>query len=231
MSRCNRVDPWGDLRISPDRGMFTGNRGCLVDESRRIVRHDAGNLWITCATEFRDWKHPLDAPHRWTPLFFLDDAVALAAGHRPCAFCRRNDYHSYRDAVAAADTAGTSGRTMRAMEINRALATQRLRRGRGVERRPDRITWRSPIDERPDGTVILGTAGEARVLLGASTLRFAFDGWSSPLDRSTCGSVEVLTPPLSVDALRHGFRPTMHPTAAVVSSHSAGSLCCSGECR
>src|SRR5262249_25594942 len=98
VTRCNRIDPWGDLHADPARGLFTGNPGPLVDDDRKIVRHHASStLWITCVLRFRDWRHPLDQPHIWTPLFFLDDAVALAAGHRPCAFCRRADYRAYRD--------------------------------------------------------------------------------------------------------------------------------------
>ena len=100
VTRRNRVDPWGDLHADPARGLLTGNRGCLVDDDRRVVRHHkSSTLWITCLLRFKDWRHPLDQPHVWTPLFFLDDAVALAAGHRPCATCRRADYVAYRDAV------------------------------------------------------------------------------------------------------------------------------------
>ena len=99
VTRRNRVDPWGDLHADPARGLFTGNRGALVDDDRRIVRHHTSStLWITCVLRFKDWRHPLDQPHVWTPLFFLDDAVALAAGHRPSATCRRADYVAYRDA-------------------------------------------------------------------------------------------------------------------------------------
>ena len=98
MPRRNRVDPWGDLHATSSRGAFTGNRGCLVDDERTLVRHHRGTLWIACVTEYGDWRHPLDAPHRWTPVFFLDDAVALAAGHRPCGLCRRDAYLAYRTA-------------------------------------------------------------------------------------------------------------------------------------
>ena len=88
MPRRNRVDPWGDLHAVSARGLFTGNRGCIVDEHEQVVRHHrSSTLWITCLTEFRDWRVPLARPNRWTPIFFLDDAVALAAGHRPCATC------------------------------------------------------------------------------------------------------------------------------------------------
>src|SRR3954452_12883878 len=90
--RRNRVDPWGALHAVAPRGLFTGNRGCVVDDHENVVRHHGSQLWITCLTAFRGWRWPLARPRRWTPLFFLDDAVALAAGHRPCATCRRADY-------------------------------------------------------------------------------------------------------------------------------------------
>ncbi|MCU1501029.1 MAG: hypothetical protein JWM12_383, partial [Ilumatobacteraceae bacterium] len=135
MPRRNRVDPWGDLHAVGERGLFTGNRGCLVDGSRSLVRHHGGNLWITCLTSFRGWEHPLDEPRRWTPLFFLDDAVALAAGHRPCALCRRDAYVAYRDAVARALAVDEP---THADDLNRRLARERLRRGSGLERAGDR---------------------------------------------------------------------------------------------
>ena len=105
MPRRNRVDPWGDIHAVPARGLYTGNRGCLVDDTGQLLRHHNGSLWIICRTQFRDWKHPLAAPRTWTPLFFLDDAVALAAGHRPCGLCRRADYLAFRDAVTIATDA------------------------------------------------------------------------------------------------------------------------------
>ena len=106
--------------------MFTGNRGCLVDATGDLVRHHRGNLWITCLTSFCAWRHPLDEPRTWTPLFFLDEAVALAAGHRPCGLCRPDVYKSFRDALTRA-----LGRDepLRAVEVNQRLAAERLRRG------------------------------------------------------------------------------------------------------
>ena len=122
MPRRNRVDPWGDLHAVAERGHFTGNRGCVVDEDERVVRHHGSQLWITCRTSFRGWRHPIAAPRRWTPLFFLDDAVALAAGHRPCATCRREDYVAYRDAVTAAAElrSATAGQAARPAAAGRA---------------------------------------------------------------------------------------------------------------
>lgn len=221
MPRRNRVDPWGDLHAVPARGLFTGNRGCIVDDQERVVRHHrSSTLWIACLTAFRDWRFPLARPNRWTPIFFLDDAVALAAGHRPCATCRRDAYRSYRDAVDPA---------LRAFEIDRQLTTERLRRGSGIDRGRDRKTWRADLESLPDGTVIIGDDGQARLVLSDRLLTFSFDGWSRPEARSAPGPVEVLTPPTSVRALARGFTPVLHSTASVVSAprhgvHGAGTI-------
>ena len=166
--------------------------------------HRSSTLWITCLTEFRDWRVPLARPNRWTPIFFLDDAVALAAGHRPCATCRRDMYRSYRDAV---------GPALRAVELDRRLTTERLRRGRGIDRGRDRKTWRADLESLPDGTVIIGADGQARLVLADRMLAFSFGGWTRPEVRTVTDVVEVLTPPTSVRALANGFTPVLHPTA------------------
>ncbi len=210
MPRRNRVDPWGDLHAVAGRGMFTGNRGCVVDDEERVVRHHGSSLWIICRTEFRGWKWPLARPHRWTPLFFLDDAVGLAAGHRPCATCRRDDYLSYRDAVSQSIGAE---RALLAWQLNHRLGAERHRRGRGLDRASDRIVWPAPIDALPDGTIVVADDGELQLIVGDRLMRFSFDGWHSPLPRPTGRTVSVLTPPTSVAALANGFRPTLHPTA------------------
>jgi hypothetical protein len=205
MPRRNRVDPWGDLHAVSARGLFTGNRGCIVDEREQVVRHHrSSTLWITCLTEFRDWRVPLARPNRWTPIFFLDDAVALAAGHRPCATCRRDMYRAYRDAVDPA---------LHAVELDRRLSAERLRRGSGIDRGRDRKTWPAHLESLPDGTVIIGADGQARLVRADRMLAFSFGGWMRPEARPLTGAVEVLTPPTSVRALANCFTPVLHPTA------------------
>jgi hypothetical protein len=210
-ARRNRVDPWGDLHAVDARGLFTGNRGCLVDDHGELVHHHRGNHWITCVTSFGGRRQPLADPRRWTPLFFLDDAVALAAGHRPCATCRPDAYRTYRNAV----TRGLGvDEPMKAVELNRQLAGERLRRGAGLERARDRHLWSAPFDELPDGTVVVDAAADARLVVGDRTLAFAHTGWRSPRARPTHVVTRVLTPPSSVAALRRGYEPVLHPSSS-----------------
>ena len=208
--RRNRVDPWSDLHAHSGRGLFTGNRGCVVDEHERVVRHHGSQLWIICRTEFRGRRFPLARPRRWTPLFFLDDAVALAAGHRPCATCRRADYRAYQRAV----TDGTGAqRTLLARELNARLHRERHRPGRGLIRGQDRILTSMGHAELPDGAVVIDDQDDPRVIVGDTWLRFSFDGWTDPQQRPTTGPARVLTPPTSIAALAHGYAPVMHPSA------------------
>jgi hypothetical protein len=206
----NRVDPFGDLHAVPERGMFTGNRGCLVDDSGDVVRHHRGQLWITCVTKYKDWRVPLARPDRWTPIFFLDDASALAAGHRPCGLCRRDEYLSYRDAVSRATG---SPRPLSAQDLNHRLAAERLTPGRGVDRATDRILWTAELDRLPAGTVIVDEDRRPQLLLDDRLLTFTFAGWAMPKSRPDAGVVPVLTPPTSVAALSHGFEPALHQSA------------------
>ena len=233
MPRRNRVDPWGDHHATEARGMFTGNRGCLVDDNGDVVRHHRGSLWITCLTEYRDWQHPLAAPRTWTPLFFLDDAVALAAGHRPCGLCRRADYLAYRAAVtvgqgrtdllaegsSGSGRGGTADRPVLAAELNRRLAQERLRRGRGPDRAADRILSIGQLDELPVGAVIVDPdRGEPQLLTRDHVQPFGFGGWGSPSPRPVGVVVEILTPPTSIVALANGFEPMLHATATATAT-------------
>jgi hypothetical protein len=208
--RRNRVDPWGDLHAVAPRGLLTGNRGCVVDDREQVVRHHGSSLWITCLTAFRGWRWPLARPRRWTPLFFLDDAVALAAGHRPCATCRRADYAVYRDAVRRAIAAPSP---LLAWHLNQRLQAERHRSGRGLVRARDRIVWSAPYAELPDGTVVIAPDGGCRLLVEERSLGFSFDGWQSATPRPFKGEATVLTPPTSVAALAHGYRLLLHPSA------------------
>ena len=139
----NRVTPYGDLEAIPLRGAFTGNRG-ILHEGREIVRFHQHDSWVTCSLEYKGLRREQWVPHRMTWLFFHDEAVSLAAGHRPCALCRRGDYDRYR--AAWADAAGSAPS---AKEMNRVLHGERIVRGTHRRRLHE-----APAGDLPDGVFV-----------------------------------------------------------------------------
>jgi hypothetical protein len=188
MTARNRVTPTGDIVAIPLRGAWTGNRGSLHD-GREIVRFHSGNLWITCALSFKGRWQQQWQPHHYTFLFFHDEAVSFAAGHRPCGECRRTSYLAYRDAWEA----GSAG------EMNRVLHEERIIRGTH-RRRLHSMEWPS----LPDGTFVLSD-GVPALVVGDSLVEWGRDGYGQRLVRPRNGRADVLTPPATVNVLRSGY--------------------------
>ena len=200
----NRVTPLGELVADPRRGLVYGNRGCLHDDAGRIRRRSQGRRWIACRIEFRGRRRsPLLRPGRYTELFFLDEATALAAGHRPCAECRREDYRRF-----AAWWRGLHG-DVGADAIDVRLHEERLDpRARGPRLR------RARLDDLPDGAFVLHD-GAPRLVLGDRLWAWSPGGYTSPVARP-CGTVTVVTPPSLVALLREGWSSALtliHPSA------------------
>jgi hypothetical protein len=188
----NRVMPWGEILADPARGMFTGNRGCLHDDQRRLGRARwKSRAWIICELEYKGWQRQVMSPGTWTELFFLDEAVALSAGHRPCALCRRPSFNAFRHAWGGA---------LKAPEMDGALHAARL--GHRV--------WRDCAG-LPDGAYVR-IEGESLLILGAQMLPFAPAGYGPARPRAQ-GEVEVLTPAPTLAVLAAGYRPILHPSA------------------
>jgi hypothetical protein len=191
----NRVTPLGDIEALPLRGAFTGNRGRL-HEGRRIVRFHAGDLWIICALRFKDRWNEQWVERRFTWLFFHDEAVALAAGHRPCGECRHASYMAYRDAWSDANPRATPS----AGEINRQLHAERIVRGTHC-RRLHPMPWRG----LPDGTFVLCANAEPHLVLGSELVHWTREGYGARRRRPLHGKATVITPPSSVAVLRAGY--------------------------
>ena len=125
MPRRNRVDPFGRLIATDARGTLFGNRGRLHDDRQQIVRnHSSERRWISCLTEFKGRRRELMLPGRYTEIFFLDEATALAAGHRPCAECRRERFNEFRAAWAVGQ--GVNPASVRVGPLDRVLHSERL---------------------------------------------------------------------------------------------------------
>jgi hypothetical protein len=201
----NRVTPLGDIVAVPQRGMFTGNRGIIHDPATRTLlkRRWSSRAWITCVCEFRGWRRAVMARQSWTELFFLDEATALAAGHRPCFFCRRDDANRFRAAWAE----GNAVSSPRAKEMDDVLHGERLD---GRVKRLHRLPGR--LDDLPDGAMA-HAGGETFLIVKGRALRWSFDGYR-PADMPT-GDVQLITPPSTVRALLAGYRPVLHPSASI----------------
>jgi hypothetical protein len=191
----NRVTPLGEIVAVPDRGLVYGNRGSLHDPEGRIRRSYAVKRWIACRLEFKGRRRTtLLQPGKYTELFFLDEATAFAAGHRPCAECRRADYDRFRDLVGAPG----------ADAIDERLHEERI----GGPR------FRAPFDELPDGTFVLEDR-EPWLVLGEALLQWTPGGYTHRRPRPP-GEALLVTPPTTIDVLRAGWDPVvplLHPSA------------------
>jgi hypothetical protein len=190
----NRVTPTGDIVAIPLRGAWTGNRG-ILHRDREIVRFHASDLWITCALEFRGRWQPQWQPHRYTYLFFHDEAVSFAAGHRPCAECRRAAYDAYRSGWAER----LGGPLPSAKEMNRQLHRERIISGTH-RRRLHQVSWA----ELPDGAFVLFD-GRPAVLVGDHLTEWTTEGYAGRRARPHDGTATVLTPPATVATLQAGY--------------------------
>lgn len=200
--RQNRVLPTGEIVADPAyRGDFMGNRGILHDADQRLGtarwRHKA---WICCSLSFKGRQREVMQPGRYTELFFLDEAVALAAGHRPCAECRRSDYNRFRSAWAAAH-----GPEPRAGLIDATLHAARTTRDRAQRRHV------AQARDLPCGAMLLWD-GAAHLVHGPSILPFSPAGYGARRPRPEA-PVTVLTPAPSVAVLAAGYAPTLHASA------------------
>ncbi len=203
--RRNRVTPTGELIADPGRGLVYGNRGCLHDSHGRIRRRYDGRRWIACRLQFKGWhREPLMQTGRFTELFFLDEATAFAAGHRPCALCRREDYDRFVSIWGDLHP-GRRG----ADAIDARLHAERVDPATRGQRR-----HAAPLGDLPDGTFVL-RRDEPFLVLGPSLLRWTPGGYADA-DLREDTTTDVLTPPSLVEVLRTGWSPVvplLHPSA------------------
>ena len=206
MSLQNRVTPLGELIADPGRGLVYGNRGCLHDELGRIRRRSVGKRWIACRLQFRGWqRRPLMQPGRFTELFFLDEATALAAGHRPCALCRHQDYarlatlwHQLHPGQLGADA------------IDTQLHHERTD--------PDTHSQRhhqTALDQLPDGAFILHD-GAPWLVLCPHLLNWTPTGYNARKPRPLHQQTQLITPPSLTHLLHTDWQPLvplLHPSA------------------
>jgi hypothetical protein len=199
----NRVTPLGDIVASPERGLFTGNRGIIHNPRTRTLRTRrwANRAWLICTLQWRGVRRTLMGPGSWTELFFLDEATALAAGHRPCFLCRR----AAAQAFQAGFPANGPGGNPKAHNIDEILHEERLD---GRRKRLHDLT--SPAADLPDGAMILQD-GVPHLILEGAARPWSLGGYGAPAAIQT--GTRLITPPSTVAVLRAGYRPLIHPSA------------------
>jgi hypothetical protein len=202
----NRVTPQGEIIADPHRGLFTGNRGIIHDPQTRTLlpRRWISKAWLVCVCDYKGRRRDVMGTRSWTELFFLDEATALAAGHRPCFFCRRAD----AGAFVAAWEQGNRVADARAGRIDAVLHRERL------DRRSKR--WHplpGGLEDLPDGAMVRAGNDDYLMLRGRA-LRWSAGGYRRADDVSRRDAA-LLTPPSTVRALLSGYRPVLHPSATV----------------
>jgi hypothetical protein len=199
----NRVTPTGDIIATAHRGMFTGNRGIIHDPATKTLlkKRWSSPAWITCVCEFRGWRRKVMGGRSWTELFFLDEATAFAAGHRPCFFCRRDDANRFR----AAWEKGNGVTDVRAREMDNVLHRERLDRGK---KRLHPLPM--PVAQLPDGAMVQ-VGAECFLIVQGRALRWSMAGYGTA--DTAIENALLLTPPSTLQAMSAGYRPALHPSA------------------
>ena len=197
----NRVTPSGDIVADPHRGLFTGNRGIIHDPATKTLlkKRWSSPAWLTCVCEFRGRRRKVMGGRSWTELFFLDEATAFAAGHRPCFYCRRDDANRFR----AAWQEGNGVASVLAPDIDAVLHRERLDRG---SKRLHPLPMR--LEELPDGAMVQA-GGESYLIAQGRALQWSFAGYR----KAQSMDAMLLTPPSTLRAFAAGYRPVLHPSA------------------
>jgi hypothetical protein len=210
MPRQNRVTPSGAIIATPERGTYMGNRGVLHDEAGCIKRAWQVKRWIVCVLEFRGRKRKVMSPGHYTELFFLDEATAFAAGHRPCAECQHERFKAYRDAW--------SSRRPSADAMDARLHAERLAADRSKR------LFRARLKEMPSAVFVQVPDWGADVYLvwKDALLLWTAAGYNQRKERPKDAEVLVLTPASTVRVLRAGYAPQIHPSAARLAPSALG---------
>ena len=199
----NRVTPTGEIVATPQRGLFTGNRGIIHDPETKTLLNKrwSSKAWLTCVCEFRGRRRKVMGGRSWTELFFLDEATALAAGHRPCFYCRRDDANAFR----AAWEEGNGVADILAPAIDAVLHRERLERGK---KRLHALPM--PLQQLPDGAMV--QAGAESFLIAQGSAWLWSPGGYRRAQNDLSGAM-LLTPPSTLRALGAGYRPVLHESA------------------
>jgi methylphosphotriester-DNA--protein-cysteine methyltransferase len=202
----NRVNPFGILIATPQRGAWTGNRGVIHNDKQEIIRNYAVKYWITCELKYKNFQRKVMTPKRWTELFFLDEATAFAAGHRPCGFCRHADFKQFKQLWLLANGQRYGLEKDAKIDVIDALIHQERLDENGLKK-----TFKAVLSTLPDGTfVMLNQYSEAYLWHQKTLYQWSFSGYTKVSEFAQNQEVCVLTPLSYVAVFRAGYLPEIH---------------------
>jgi hypothetical protein len=198
----NRVDPFGTITAQGWRGAMMGNRGIIHDPQTRtlLTKRWGHKAWIYCVLEFKNYQHPIMGESRYTELFFFDEVMALAAGHRPCAYCRRRAFDSFKSHWVAVNRPGRDIRDVKVAEIDAQLQIERVTRAR------QKVTYTACLSDLPSG-IVFEIASTPILKLERELLPWGSGGYAQPIQVKEDADVNVLTPRSIVGAITNGYVP------------------------
>jgi hypothetical protein len=196
----NRVNPFGELIKTPARGNLMGNRGVIHNNHGEIKQPYKLKAWITCLLQFKGRKFKIMAPNRWTALFFLDEATAFAAGHRPCNECRRNDFMKFKSFwIKGNPEYGFSTKTKIA-EIDAVLHSERINADK------EKVIFEMDISEIPNGTFVL-VKSIPHLFFQSSLYEWTPHGYTNTTSLPSDSRLTILTPKSIVKMFGAGYVP------------------------
>jgi hypothetical protein len=198
----NRVDPNGNIIKTPARGAWMGNRGVIHNLDKEIIRPFKLKAWISCLLQFKGWHRPVMAPNRYTELFFMDEATAFAAGHRPCAECRRDDFKKFKTLWIKGNPEYQFNEKTRISEIDDIIHKER------IDSNYSKITYRENLHNLPNGAFVC-YENEAYLVKDAKLYCWSPSGYKNVIDPPEAHQFEVLTPKSIVNTIQSGYLPQM----------------------
>ncbi len=208
MPRQNRVTPFSTIIATPARGTLMGNRGCLHDDQGRIRRPFLGRRWIICLLSFKNRHRSVMTPGRYTELFFLDEATALAAGHRPCAECQRGRFNLFRETWARANPEITTLRRPTATLLDAVLHSERTSGDAQRRRLCD------SLEALPDGAFVTDDEQHGYLVLKSQPWLWTLGGYGRPEGHGIRFPARILTPASIVRLLERGYPVGFHSSAS-----------------
>lgn len=203
----NRVNPAGVIFAGASRGTFTGNRG-VIHRNKLIIAPFRTKYWITCLLEYKGMKREVMTEKRWTELFFLDEATAFSAGHRPCAFCRHAAFKLFKSLWLNANAQIDDLTDQAITTIDHLLHRERIAKD------GSKLTWRSPLSDLPDGTIVqLDQSADFFLYVQNKLLKWTEFGYSEVMTARSDQPVTVLTPKSIVLTFAAGYPVGIHPSA------------------